>query len=140
LGGHAEAVHALTFSPDGKTLASVDFGGRLTVYNIADPAAPVVWSDVPSGHEDKVVDVAFAPDRPLLATASFDHTVRLWDMTDRAHPKAVGAPLRGRENPVWAVAFNPRGSIVASADDSMPGAESSCSSSDRANCLVWSDV
>lgn len=73
---HGAEVTALTYSADGKRLAS---GGTDHLVHL--------W-DVPSGqrvatlrgHTDAVTGVAFFPDRQRLLTAAGDGTVRLWQV------------------------------------------------------------
>lgn len=71
-----EAANSVSFSPDGKTLASGGWGNHFSLW------------DIPTGqhlrtikaHADTVRRVAFSPDGKTLATASSDGTVLLWDI------------------------------------------------------------
>ncbi|MEO7022183.1 MAG: WD40 repeat domain-containing serine/threonine-protein kinase [Ktedonobacteraceae bacterium] len=78
--GHTSPVHALAWSPDGKSLASCDEQRMLHIWNAFQPARPVIFARQ-VGHSRLMTDLAWAPDGGCLATASEDHTVRLWAMS-----------------------------------------------------------
>jgi serine/threonine protein kinase len=73
---HKAQVDALTYSPDGKMLAT---GSRdLTVcwWDLTQPEPKEL--SVFKGHKGDITGVAFSPDNKTLASASQDGTVRLW--------------------------------------------------------------
>ena len=86
------AVWSLTFSPDGKTLASASVGrpphNDLKVWEVATGELQASLS----GHSEHIFCVAFSPDGKALATTSQDKTVRLWDL---AAKKEKAVLLRG---------------------------------------------
>ncbi len=105
--GHRARVGAVAFSPDGRSLASGDDSGRITIWNVADR------SEVFSlhGHTGPVTGLAFSPDGARLASAGADGSVRLWD----AHRGEEWRVLRGRGAPFRAVAWSPTGAVLAGA-------------------------
>ena len=108
----------MTFSPDGKLLATADIDGYLRLW---DPAihravgARVRASTSPEGRGGgpSLNAVAFRPDGKLLATADTAGYVRLWDP---ATQQAVGAPFLAASSGVYGVAFSPDGKLLATAD------------------------
>jgi transcriptional regulator with XRE-family HTH domain len=72
---HIDMVWALTFSPDGRMLASGSWDGTLKLWDVASGA--LLWS---CRHASHMHLVAFAPDGRTLASSGPDATVRLWDV------------------------------------------------------------
>lgn len=128
--GHAESVHALAITPDGRHLVSGGDGpdgAALMVWEVGDVEPPQVgvgdgdvplW-DVPRGlgrplpgHAGPVYAVAILGDG-LALSGGADGTVRSWDL-------ATGRPVRvfhGHVGPVRAVYPSPDGKWFASAGD-----------------------
>ena len=108
LKGHTEAVTALTFAPDSKTLVSGSNDDTLRVWE--SPTGTL--RRVLAGHGHDVKAVVFSRDGNRLASGSKDTSVRLWDAkTGRFLPT-----LRGHYWGVEAVAFARDGKTVASGD------------------------
>lgn len=104
-----EAVSAVSWSPDGSTLAAGAVSGTW-LYNTAAFNQPPRLLQVPDG---TVYDLTFSPTENILVTAHNDATVRLWDVKTGGQ-RAI---LRGHTGPVTALAFTPDGTILASAGD-----------------------
>ena len=75
----------LTFSPDGRTLASVTIDGEWTLWDLADRAKPAALTTRAMANP---APITFSPDSRTIVTAGAPGTV--WDITDRAAPVAVG--------------------------------------------------
>ena len=112
LSGHQSFIKSLTFSTDGRLLAS-GTGDLLR----GDNGEVRLW-DVQSGkslfamgHSDPIYSLAFSPNGRYLASASQDKTVKLWDV--QTGQEAL--TLRGHTDTVRSVAFNPQGERLASA-------------------------
>jgi WD40 repeat protein len=105
LGEHEALVFALAFSSDGGQLATADFEGVVTLW------------DVGSGRsrpcsKESVSALAFAPDGRVLARGAADCTIRLWDAST-GQERAI---LCGHTHFVVAVAFSPDGRTLATGD------------------------
>ena len=100
-------VNDVTFSPDGRTLATGAPNGAI-LWNIA--------TKLPIGaplNTTAVQALAFSPDGTLLATASKDGTIRLFDA---ASHQQVGSILSAGSDAIQDLAFSPDGSLIATAN------------------------
>jgi len=98
---HSEDVFSVTFSPDGRLLASGSGDNTVKLWDVATGALVRTLT----GHS-----VAFSPDGGLLASGSLDNTVKLWDVATGA----LARTLAGHINSVASVAFSPDGRRLAS--------------------------
>ena len=116
--GKIGTVASLTFSPDGRVLAS----GHLTLRDnvrLWDVSTGGLLTTL-SGHRDFVRSVAFSSDGRILATAGGgvaesgeDWTIRLWDVaTARCFRQ-----LKGHSSVVRSLAFSPDGRTLATASN-----------------------
>jgi RNA polymerase sigma factor (sigma-70 family) len=108
-GGMGDAIHALTFAPDGKTLVSAGDYGDGTV-RVWDVRAGTERRQLKGQHGDGGL-LALSSDGRTLAVAGANHTVRLWDVTTG---KELDGDL-GSQGSVRAVAVAPDGARVAAA-------------------------
>ncbi|MBT9156007.1 MAG: hypothetical protein DDT37_00982 [Firmicutes bacterium] len=106
LRGHEDAVDSVSFSPDGRLLASGSKDQTVRLWEVSTGKELSILR----GHEDPVSPVAFSPDGRLLASGSEDKTVRLWEVSSGKELSI----LRGHEWYVDSVAFSPDGRLLAS--------------------------
>ena len=112
--GGPAVVLSVAFSPDGHTLASIDDGGTIQLWDVADPAHPrPLGQPVLPDNTAAVDSVAFSPDGHTLAFGSLDGTIWLFDIAGRAHPRLFGQPLTSSTVAVDSVAFSPDGHMLA---------------------------
>ncbi len=97
---------SITFSPNGKTIASVSDDYKIVKLWSLDGREMQTFQ----GHNDRVWNVAFSPDGKTIASASDDKTVKLWNIDGRELQT-----FRGHNDRVWDVAFSPDGKTIASA-------------------------
>lgn len=115
LSGHTEAVYAVAFSPDGRTLATGAGDDTIRLWSLADPARPRPLGPPLRGHTGWVYWLQFSPDGRTLASAGRDRTARLWDVRNPARPRPWGPPLTGHRGYVFSVSFSGDGRMLATA-------------------------
>ena len=110
LTGHAEAVRAIAFSPDGGLLAAA--GGlpaRSGEVKIWDVAARKELRTI-KGHSDCVYAIAFSPDGKSIATSSYDKLIKLWSVETGEEIRT----FKDHIDAVYALAFTPDGKRLIS--------------------------
>ena len=105
--GHLDVLRAVSFSPDGRMLASGSDDNTVRVWHLADRRELATLQ----GHEGAVGAVTFSPDGRTVASAGKDGTVRLWDVATGRET----ATLRGHADEIAGLDFRPDGAALASA-------------------------
>ncbi|MEH2242153.1 nSTAND1 domain-containing NTPase, partial [Nostoc sp.] len=103
--GHQGPVYSVSFSPDGKTIATASGDGTARLWNLQGQLLQEF-----KGHKGPVWGVSFSPDGKTIATASGDDTARLWNLQGQALQE-----FKGHKGPVWGVSFSPDGKTIATA-------------------------
>jgi WD40 repeat protein len=92
-------VYSVSFSPDGKTLATGSSDQTIKLWDVQKGKVLHTLE----GHEGKVMSVSFSSDSKILATGSFDKKIKLWDV----HNGNLIQTLSGHKNQVYSVNFSP---------------------------------
>ncbi|KAJ1949954.1 ribosome assembly [Linderina macrospora] len=98
--GHTEAVLSVSFSPDGRQLASGSGDTTVRIWDLATETPQFTCT----GHKNWVLSIAWAPNAQTLASGSMDNTVRLWDPRTG---KPLGGPLTGHKKWITSLAWEP---------------------------------
>ena len=122
LQGHTEAIHSVSFSPDGHTIASgggdysPDMDGDYTIRLWEVSTGRLIRTL--TGHTDRVESVSFSPDGHTIASNSWDDTIRLWEVSTGKLIRILTA------NTTANVSFSPDGHTIASCvHTDTPGSE-----------------
>jgi WD40 repeat protein len=83
----------ITFSPDGRILASVTGTGQVTVWNVTDPARAARIATL-TGSRDYVQAIALSPRGTLVAGVTYHGTVLVFSLADPGRP-ALTATISG---------------------------------------------
>ncbi|EFR04041.1 vegetative incompatibility protein HET-E-1 [Nannizzia gypsea CBS 118893] len=115
-GGHRNQVNAVTFSPDGRLLASASGYTLLqglqpkdTVVRLWDIATESCIQTL-TGHRHPIQSIAFSADSKLLSSVSSDGTALVWDLYSGI---PIGPALKGFKF----VTFSPKTRQIASLQD-----------------------
>ncbi|HEV3383976.1 MAG TPA: WD40 repeat domain-containing protein, partial [Gemmata sp.] len=83
--GHKDAVYALAFAPDGKTLATAGYDRLIHLWDVSpgqltNTAVITTPRLTLKDHSDTIYGLSFHPDGLLLASAGADRAVKVWDI------------------------------------------------------------
>lgn len=107
LKGHPGGAYTVSFSPDGKFIAS---GGLDKQVNLWNTSKQKLENDRVE-HEDRVTDITFSPNGKIIASASEDGEIKIWNI-DTGKKRSLGK--KPKDNRVSRIAFSPDGEIIAS--------------------------
>lgn len=105
--GHQGAVNSVSFSPNGKYIATASEDGTARLWNQEGNLEVELI-----GHQGKVRSVSFSPNGQYIATASEDSTAILWDLSGNSITQFIG-----HQAWVGSVSFSPNGQYIATASE-----------------------
>jgi WD40 repeat protein len=104
----------VAFSPDGKTLASVDEQRNLILWDVANPRAPRQKRTIRvSNGADGQYNVAFSPDGKFLAAGGADRNIQVLNAADLSPVHG----LAGHTGPIRSLSFSKAGFLASAGDD-----------------------
>ncbi|BAY20217.1 WD-40 repeat protein (plasmid) [Anabaenopsis circularis NIES-21] len=108
LQGHENFVTSVSFSRDGKTLASGSYDKTIKLWDLETGQFRTL-----KGHNAAVTSVSFSPNGKTLASGSDDGTIKLWNLeTGKEIPTHME-----HDSSVTSVSFSPNGKTLASGSD-----------------------
>jgi len=95
LKGHRGPLAALSYSPDGKSLASADHNREIIVWDTAKNETKVTgWVF----HNARINSIAWSPDSTHLVSASLDSSLYVWDLQNPQNRIAIKEAHHGGAN------------------------------------------
>ena len=114
---HGSWVESVAFSPDGNTVASGGYGGRVNtikLWNVASRREIAAFGEYGGG----IRSIAFSPEGNTLASGgASEGAIRLWDVAGKRQIAKLSDADVGISD-VWSVAFSPDGTTIASGSGS----------------------
>lgn len=115
LADHQKIVLAIAFSPDGKTLASTGYDGRVVLRNLQTGARDTKFKD----DELTFTSLAFSPDGKYLVCGGGDGKIKRWQRQNGvwhlSEPLKVSEPGKERTDWVRSLAISPDSKFLVSA-------------------------
>lgn len=110
LRGHSGWVWSVSFSPDGKYLASGSTDHKIILWDVAQRTSIGTLM----GHSDLVLAAVFSPDGQIIASGSRDKKIVLWDLSSCQPIRTLGGWFSGHSELVNSVVFSPDGQTLIS--------------------------
>ncbi|MCA1990804.1 MAG: hypothetical protein LDL41_01985 [Coleofasciculus sp. S288] len=105
LEGHESEVNDISFSPDGKMIASASKDKTIKLWSCE---GHLLYTF--EGHNGAVNRACFSPNGKMIASASWDRTIKLWSCEGK-----LLHTFDGHNAGVYSVSFSPDGKMIASA-------------------------
>ena len=109
ISGHRGRVNSVSFSPDGKTIASGSSDETVRLWDVETGIEKRRFI----GHTGNVLSVSFSPDGKTIASGGRDGTIHLWDVETGIEKRR----LIGHTGQVNSVSFSPDGKTIASGSE-----------------------
>ncbi|NEU75252.1 hypothetical protein PI95_022495 [Hassallia byssoidea VB512170] len=113
LEGHKDTVTKVSYSPDGKMIASGSADGVVKVWQ----QDGIEIATINNAHEKKITNLIFSPDNKKIISGSEDKTLKLWDIksikNNQINTKPISIFARAQTELVSA-SFSPNGQTILS--------------------------
>ncbi|BAY14037.1 nSTAND1 domain-containing NTPase [Calothrix sp. NIES-2098] len=109
LEGHQALIWGVTFSHDGKLIASTSYDHTIKLWNLDGSLYKTL-----EGHKDKVLGVSFSPDDRIIVSGDFKGIIRFW-RRDGTFLKEINTHSKGVDDDkgVYSIDFSPDGQTIA---------------------------
>ncbi|MBD2358404.1 hypothetical protein H6G41_27980 [Tolypothrix sp. FACHB-123] len=114
---HNSPVWSVSFSYDGKLIASGDADGIIKIKSINDNSVDIEIQpklDDEEKQEQIVLKLMFSPDGKSIASANWDNRVRVWRLLDNNQYDPDPIEIGDHQSKVYGVCFSYDGSYIAS--------------------------
>ncbi len=142
--GHTDAVWGLTFSPDGRLLASAGLDGMIKIWDASLQQETPLYELTLNEQDAGATALVFSPDGKKLFVSTNTGNIILWDTTSWQEISRIQA----HEAAIWGLTLSPDGTLLASgAEDALlktwrtdlsPAAEFPMRHSDPIETVVFS--
>ncbi|MBW4557966.1 MAG: hypothetical protein KME59_18930 [Trichormus sp. ATA11-4-KO1] len=103
---HSAKITCLTYSPDGKTLASGSYDNTIKLWDVATGMQICTLQSISA----RINDLTYSPDGKTIASGCNDSTIKMWDVVTGREIHS----LKGHSARVLCVAYSPDGKTLAS--------------------------
>ncbi|MDY7022501.1 MAG: WD40 repeat domain-containing protein, partial [Cyanobacteriota bacterium] len=112
LEGHSEVIWDVSFSPNGKLIASGSVDQTIKLWTPEGKSINTL-----KGHQKNLTSVSFHPNSQIIASSSQDKTVKVWNLGSNPHLPTNPITLEGHRDIVSRASFSPDGRIIASSSE-----------------------
>jgi WD40 repeat protein len=108
LEGHQNSVTSVSFSPDGKTLASGSHDNTIKLWSLDGKVHTLAIKTINGDGNNRANSVSFSPDGKILASGIIDNRVILWDVKTGKERTTLN-----EDGGILSVSFSPNGKFLA---------------------------
>ena len=111
LEGHNGSIFTLSYSPDGRYLASGSVDKTIRIWNlqVLEERTQNKTVKILEGHTDWIRTLAYSPDGKYLVSGGYDKTIRIWDLEN-----GTVKILEGHTCSIYILTYSPDGKYLAS--------------------------